>query len=69
MSDSRNIPAGPGRRTICYPRVVMSTNNGDKARHNKIQKRRAIARAKIRVIKAALIAAAVAAKTAEQPAS
>lgn len=47
----------------------MSTNNGDKARHNKIQKRRAIARAKIRVIKAALIAAAVAAKTTEQPAS
>ena len=49
----------------------MSTNNGDKARHNKIQKRRAIARAKIRVIKAELIAAAgkAAEKPAEQPAS
>ena len=44
----------------------MSTNNGDKARHNKIQKRRAIQRAKMRVIKAELIAAAVA-KKAEQP--
>lgn len=46
----------------------MSTNNGDKARHNKIQKRRAIARAKIKIVKAELLAAA-AAKKAEQPAA
>ena len=68
MSDTRNISARQNPRVICYPEVVMSTNNGDKARHNKIQKRRAIARAKIRVIKAELIAAAVA-KKAEQPAA
>ena len=68
MPDIRNISTRRRRCAICYPEVVMSTNNGDKARHNKIQKRRAIQRAHIRVVKAALIAAAVA-KKAEQPAA
>lgn len=47
----------------------MSANNGDKARHNKIQKRRAIQRAKIRLFKAALLAAVVKPVATEQPAS
>jgi len=46
----------------------MSTNTGDKARNNKIRKRRAIQRAKIKVVKAELLAAAAAKKT-EQSAS